>query len=162
MRALNVTALALWVGRFLFLILLYAFLFQLYRALLTSPARPAGGETGQRRPAASIRLVSTGTQGEVWVEDGDEKERRLHEGESIDFSDRLEVGRAVGNRIRVLDPFVSAHHCVIERRGLRFVLQDLSTTNGTAVDGRRVQGSCPLKPGAVIEVGMTRFRFETR
>ncbi len=159
MRALNLTALILWAGRFLLLILLYAFLFQLYRALLASPFR---GAALQSLPAASIRLVSVGDHGEVWVEDGDQKERRLVEGESVTFSDRLAVGRAAGNRVRVLDPFVSAHHCVIERRGLGFVLRDLSTTNGTAVDGRLVKGDVRLKPGAVIEVGLTRFRFETR
>src|SRR5690606_41235796 len=117
MRALNLTALILWAGRFLLLILLYAFLFQLYRALLTSPLR---GAALQSQPAASIRLVSVGNQGEAWVEAGDQKERRLVEGASVTLGDCPAVGRAVGTRGRVLDTFVSAHHCGTGPRDVSF------------------------------------------
>ena len=150
----------LFVGRFLFLILLCYFLYHLYRALLASvPARSdasAGADV-----MGAVRLVSAGSDCSVWVEETQDKERRLAKGDAVPFEDRLEVGRAPGNRVRVADPFVSAHHCIIERRGSEFVLEDLST-NGTAVDGRPVRGQCRLRPGVVIQVGRTRFRFEKR
>lgn len=155
------TSILLWAGRFLFLALLYAFLFLLYRALLESVTRRASASEPVV-PVAWVRLISVADDAEVWVEEQAIGGRRLEEGESVTIRDRLELGRAPGNRVRVVDPYVSAHHCVIERHGARYVLQDLSTTNGTAVDGRPVLGDIPLWPGAVIQVGATRFRFETR
>lgn len=159
---MNVTTFILWTGRFLFLGLLYLFMFHLYRALLTSavPTRSSIGDS--RLQAATLMLVSFASDGGVWVEEAKEKERRLEQGGAVNFADRLEVGRAPGNGVRVVDPYVSARHFVIERRGAHFVLQDLSTTNGTTVDGKPVQGNCLLQPGAVIQIGTTRFRFETR
>lgn len=162
---MSVTAFILWAGRFLFLALLYVFVYHLYRALLRSGstrARQLASDGEHEMHLAFVRLVSAASDGEVWVEEAAAKQRRLEQGEAVPFRDRLEVGRAPGNGVRVIDPYVSAHHCVIERKGPGFVLQDLSTTNGTAVDGRPVSGGCPLRPGAVIQVGMTRFRFETR
>lgn len=146
-------------GRFLFFALLCYFLYHLYRALLAS-SRPLeqGVEEVSR---GAVRLVGAASECSVWVEETQDKERRLGQGDAVSFEDRLEVGRAKGNHVRVADPYVSARHCVIERRGGEFVLEDLSA-NGTAVDGRLVRGECRLRPGMVIEVGRTQFRFEKR
>lgn len=156
------TSVLLWAGRFLLLALLYVFLYHLYRALLKSVASERAVAGDEALPAAWVRLISVAQDVEVWVEEAPQTGRRLEEGESVTIRDRLELGRAPGNRVRVVDPYVSARHCVIERQGALYVLQDLSTTNGTAVDGRPVLGDVALRPGAVIQVGATRFRFETR
>lgn len=157
---MSTTVTLLLLGRFLFFGLLCIFLYHLYRALLDA-SRPERLVGVSDEAMAAVRLVSAGEDCSVWVEETCDKERRLARGESVPFADRIEVGRAPGNRVRVSDPYVSARHCVIERRGDEFVLADLST-NGTAVDGRLVQGECRLRPGVVIEVGRTQFRFEKR
>jgi pSer/pThr/pTyr-binding forkhead associated (FHA) protein len=40
------------------------------------------------------------------------------------------------------------------------VLSDLGSTNGSRLNGRRVEGSEVLKPGDEIELGTTVVRFE--
>jgi len=147
-------------GRLLFFALLCYFLYHLYRALLTAGS-PGSGDPGTRQAMAAVRLVGAASDASVWVEETPSGERRLGQGDAVSFADRLEVGRAPGNRLRISDPYVSAQHCVIQRRGNAFVLKDLST-NGTSVDGRPVRGECRLRPGVLIEVGRARFRFEER
>jgi len=48
---------------------------------------------------------------------------------------------------------VSARHAAIVRRGDAFVLQDLSSKNGTYVNGKRVSGDVTLADGDVIGFG---------
>src|ERR1044071_6014263 len=47
---------------------------------------------------------------------------------------------------------VSRRHVEIYRQGPIFALRDLGSTNGTFVDGRRVE-HCALRAGSVIRVG---------
>jgi pSer/pThr/pTyr-binding forkhead associated (FHA) protein len=39
-------------------------------------------------------------------------------------------------------------------------INDLGSTNGTAVNGRRIRGAAPLTGGDRIELGTTELRFE--
>ncbi len=73
---------------------------------------------------------------------------------------RIRVGSAEGNELRVDDPSVSAHHCeiVLETRGA--LLRDLGSTNGTYLDGVRVERAF-LQPGSLIEVGSSRLLLVT-
>ena len=81
------------------------------------------------------------------MEEAAAKERRLEQGEAVTFRDRLEVGRAPGNGVRVVDPYVSAHHCVIERRAPYVHLA--GSFNYQRYRSRRtpVLGDCPLPTG---------------
>jgi pSer/pThr/pTyr-binding forkhead associated (FHA) protein len=40
------------------------------------------------------------------------------------------------------------------------VLTDLGSTNGSRVNGRRIEGSEIIRPGDEIELGATSLRFE--
>src|SRR5262245_65274239 len=59
----------------------------------------------------------------------------------------LRIGTDPGNDLVLDDRFVSAHHCVLERRERRVVVRDRSSKNGTFVNGSRVHES-DLAPGA--------------
>jgi DNA-binding NtrC family response regulator len=53
----------------------------------------------------------------------------------------------------VLDkPRVSRRHAEIQRQGPIYALRDLESTNGTYLDGRRVQHAC-LEPGSLLRLG---------
>jgi pSer/pThr/pTyr-binding forkhead associated (FHA) protein len=67
----------------------------------------------------------------------------------------LLIGRTRGDLL-IDDPLISGSHCRIVARNGKFVLQDLGSTNGSSVDGRRVQES-PLRTGAEIALGSTRL-----
>lgn len=68
------------------------------------------------------------------------------------------VGRDPGNDIILRDPKVSRHHSeIVFERGF-FVLHDLSSANGTFVNGKRVRVA-PLTHGARVRMGNTYGRF---
>ena len=72
------------------------------------------------------------------------------------------LGRHPSNSIQILDKIASKEHCVIERRGDRYVLRDLGSLNGTFINSVRVRGESPLVDGDEISIGSTRgiFRCE--
>ncbi len=74
-------------------------------------------------------------------------------------ADRVEIGRDPSNTI-VLDgdPGVSRKHAAIVRQGSSYRVDDLGSTNGTYVNGVRVQ-SAMLNPGDVVHFGSSSFRF---
>src|SRR5689334_20200023 len=79
--------------------------------------------------------------------------------------ERITIGRAPDNDLTFGDGQrrVSSHHAEIVRRGEGFLLQDLGSTNGTRINGRRVITS-ELNPDDMIEFGaggpLLRFAVE--
>jgi pSer/pThr/pTyr-binding forkhead associated (FHA) protein len=68
------------------------------------------------------------------------------------------VGRDPGNDIILRDPKVSRHHAeIIFERGF-FVVHDLSSANGTYINGKRVRVA-PLTHSAKVRMGNTYGRF---
>jgi adenylate cyclase len=78
----------------------------------------------------------------------------------VDLGVHNTLGRHPTNSIQLLDKIVSKEHCIIDRRGLQFVLRDLGSLNGTYVNGERVNGERPLRHGDEIALGSTRARLE--
>ncbi|WP_158752254.1 ATP-binding cassette domain-containing protein [Acidobacterium sp. S8] len=56
------------------------------------------------------------------------------------------------------DPLVSWHHARITKSGTRIFVEDLSSLNGTFVDGVPVSGKVEAKAGQEIELGKFHFR----
>jgi pSer/pThr/pTyr-binding forkhead associated (FHA) protein len=80
-------------------------------------------------------------------------------GRTFDLNERVvSIGREVSNDIRLDDPFVSRHHCLIKNDGDAYVIEDLTSANGTYIDGFRV-GAGTLKEGSLIGIGASRFLF---
>jgi Protein of unknown function (DUF3662)/FHA domain len=70
------------------------------------------------------------------------------------------MGRSRQCDVMVDDPNVSREHAEIRPRGGSWVLTDLNSTNGSRLNGRRIEHSEVLKPGDEIELGTTVLRFE--
>jgi hypothetical protein len=70
------------------------------------------------------------------------------------------MGRSRQCDVTVDDPNVSRNHAEVRPRGGSWVVTDLGSTNGSRLNGRRIEGSEVLKPGDEIEVGTTMLRFE--
>jgi NADH dehydrogenase len=74
---------------------------------------------------------------------------------------RVGAGEAPGNAryIGVADPRVSRPHAeIVVWRGKASII-DKRSTDGTFVNGRRIEGRTPLWPGDLISVGDTNFRL---
>ena len=71
---------------------------------------------------------------------------------------RYLVGRAAKNDIQLGEGSVSSRHARLERTARGWRLTDLQSTNGTFVNGRRIQ-SAELKPGDRIRFGDVGIEF---
>lgn len=70
------------------------------------------------------------------------------------------IGRAPENRIGLSDvPSVSRRHAVVAHRGLRLVVSDVGSTNGTLVNDEWVDGERILRSGDRIQVGAVHFKL---
>ena len=64
----------------------------------------------------------------------------------------LMIGRAAGCDIELTDDTVSRRHAKLAFRAGSWSIQDLGSTNGTIVNGKRV-GRCQLEPGDRVRLG---------
>ncbi len=62
------------------------------------------------------------------------------------------LGRWPDNDIVLPDRRVSRHHAQIRRFGSQFLLEDRNSTNGTFVNGERVEDSYPLQDGDTLQI----------
>jgi hypothetical protein len=69
------------------------------------------------------------------------------------------VGRLADNDIVLNDKRVSRHHAEFADSGNRWVLKDIGSTNGTAVNGKLVREAV-LKPGDTISLGGLEVTWE--
>jgi len=76
-------------------------------------------------------------------------------------ADETLIGRNPTTDITLLDEGISREHALVlvEAEGGSYGVEDLQSTNGTKVNGKRVR-SATLSDGDEIQVGRTRFRFE--
>ena len=68
------------------------------------------------------------------------------------------IGRNPSTDLTLVDEGISREHAVIEWEGQRFSIEDLQSTNGTKVNGRRIR-STDLVDGDEIQIGRTVFVF---
>ncbi|HET7566446.1 MAG TPA: DUF3662 and FHA domain-containing protein [Gaiellaceae bacterium] len=73
---------------------------------------------------------------------------------------RAVLGRSRDADVQIEDPNVSRRHAEIVQEGSTFWVVDLGSTNGTEVDGRRVQRA-QLQSGASFTIGETTVTFTT-
>ena len=71
----------------------------------------------------------------------------------------ITIGRHPDSNLVLADPNVSRNHAEIRPQGERFAVVDLGSTNGTRVNGVRVDTQV-LQDGDEISFGNTRMRFE--
>jgi hypothetical protein len=71
------------------------------------------------------------------------------------------IGREPINDIALNEPEISRRHARIDFDGSHYTLEDLGSTNGTYLNGRRLTEPTPLKNGDVIEFGESiSFTFQ--
>lgn len=69
------------------------------------------------------------------------------------------IGRKADNALTIEDPAVSGHHARIVKVQAVFFLEDLKSTNGTAINGRPITRQ-QLRDADVITIGQHRLVFQ--
>jgi predicted component of type VI protein secretion system len=70
------------------------------------------------------------------------------------------IGRSRDCDVVLDDPNVSRHHAEVRPSGGSWIVNDLGSTNGIKVNGRRIRGPESLKRGDVIEIGTSSVTFD--
>jgi len=105
----------------------------------------SGGRSDRKRKRISYSLIVTPPDGPTRV---------VPVGQAA-----ITVGRSPATSIRVSEEGVSRQHCVITPSGGRLMLLDQGSTNGTYLNGARVQ-QARLGHGDIVRIGSTKIRVE--
>ena len=73
--------------------------------------------------------------------------------------DEITIGRAKDNVVTIESPTVSGHHCAIVRDGVRYLLKDMESTNGTRLNSKDVS-EAKLRPKDIVQIGSVEFLFD--
>jgi len=119
------------------------------------PAAPAPPPPQAAAPAARATAAPAPQLAKFLVRSGSMKGQRLLIKLPI-----VNIGRADYCDIIIPDDSVSSQHAKLTRREGIWVLTDLGSTNGTLVDGEKVEGDVPLAPGAFVRFGDVQLVFE--
>jgi hypothetical protein len=125
---------------FAFLLALFYMLFRDYRAVsleIDSRTRRRG------------RLVVVSCEGTV-----------LKPGAVFPLTPYTSIGRAISNTIAINDSFASAEHAILTLRGGQWWLEDRGSSNGTVLNGYRIQEPIVLSSGDTIVVGRVEMKLE--
>ena len=141
-----------------FLVLLYLFIWRIVRtasrdlrlpqeSFILAPSQP-GIHAARRGPPTGRLVVVTSPD--------------LDEGQDFELdSAQLTIGRGGQNDIAIgTDEYASARHARFEPRQDGVWVQDLGSTNGTYLNGMRLENPRRLTEGDIVRVGETDLRFE--
>ena len=82
-------------------------------------------------------------------------------GRVFDLAGETTIGRSPGCGVPLTeDSFVSQIHARLYQEHGGAWVEDLGSTNGTFVNGQRVEGAVPLRPGDQLRVGQTELELQ--
>ncbi len=140
--------------RILLLVLQLGFVALVYLVLM----RFAGSLLRDLRSAEEAQIASRSGIGRLSVLESPEDEPPA--GSTIALGPINSIGRNVNNTIYVEDDFVSATHAMLTFRGRSWFIEDQGSTNGTYVNGHRIDRPVALSFGDEITVGRVRMRLD--
>jgi len=158
-----VSELTLFVLQLAFLGLLWAFVFAIVYALRTdlfgpprmrvedetpplfTPKSPRSASPSEPSGIASSLLVISGPK----------------EGVSLELipEEQFTIGRSGDSSLVIRDDTTSTHHARLMLWNDQWMVQDLDSTNGTFVDGKRVSIPTPVPLNTPVTVGTTAFEL---
>jgi len=141
----------------LFLVLLYFFIWRVVRSA-SRDLRVAPQESFILAPSQLAAEHPAESGGKLVVE----QSKSVKVGRSFPAGPvPLTIGRADDNAVPLPDDEVaSGHHARIESQRDGVWILDLGSTNGTYVNGARLDGRRLLREGDVVQIGDTELRFE--
>jgi pSer/pThr/pTyr-binding forkhead associated (FHA) protein len=114
---------------------------------IAKPTKPMGDSTQQSPALATLVRVVDGRDASVHPLLGD----------------HFVIGRDKSCHIQTPDDTsASRKHASVMRQGVRFMIEDLGSSNGVLVNGVKIAGAYELRVGDKVEIGKTLFVFRRR
>jgi pSer/pThr/pTyr-binding forkhead associated (FHA) protein len=118
-------------------------------AVQSLPTGPPTPSQGISKPMATTRtasrlVITSGPKAGVEIELGTEP---------------LTIGRSSESGLQILDDYTSTHHARLLLWNDEWVIQDLDSTNGTFLDGKRVTIPTQVPVNTPVKVGATSFEL---
>jgi FHA domain-containing protein len=146
--------------KFGFLAVLYLFLLVIARSAMKDLRRtlsPAPDATGFH----AVQGFAEGPRGaDAWLVA--ERGGGLEADERFDLIGGLSIGRSKESDVRIDDRYASSLHARVFSREGRYFAEDMSSTNGTLLNGATLVGEAELIDGDTVQIGDTVFRFEVQ
>jgi Nif-specific regulatory protein len=102
-------------------------------------------------------MPSTQTENAYLIREQDNEQKEIYH---LNPSTTTTIGRAVDNKISLLDDRCSRFHAKIYFEDGKWILEDLGSRNGTFVDTKQViSSSCELPQDCKVQVGHSVLRF---
>jgi len=140
--------------RLLLLVLQLGFVALLYLVLM----RFAGSLLRDLRSAEEAQITSRSGIGRLSVLESPADEPPT--GSTISLGPINSMGRNVNNTVFIEDDFVSANHAMLTFRGRSWFVEDQGSTNGTYVNGHRIDRPVALSFGDELTIGRVRMRLD--
>ena len=135
--------------RYVFLLLLYVFIILLIRAVyrdMKAPApEPAAKPSRRKKKQVKPQLVVVAADRNI--------------GARYNITDHVTIGRAPGSNVVIDDTYASQLHARVFQSEGSFYIEDLGSTNGTYVNGRKISYPIELRQGDRIKIGKMVFEF---
>lgn len=103
-----------------------------------------GGKKGKRtktRQAHGLEVIKSSSN------------ETLKQGSIIPVRETLSFGRKEDNSIILNDEFISGYHAKVYTRNNTFFIEDIGSTNGTFVNGKKIEGRIRLNINDEIRLG---------
>jgi chromosome segregation ATPase len=113
-----------------------------------------GGPTAAGADAGAAASGSADRSAELIMVDGEQTKTYV-------LAKRTRIGRAAACELRIDSGSVSRHHAIVIVGPRDTIIEDLNSTNGVHVNGRRVTRHA-LVDGDVLTIGETQFRYFAR
>ena len=120
-----------------------------------TPVTPAQG-TSRQRPTGPVFELSQNITPKLIVS----RSPSLPSDAEYPLEAGMTLGRSRSSGIPVSDQFASHMHARVFPRGHFYFIEDLGSTNGTFVNGRRIDEQTQIKVHDEIRLGETVFRYE--
>lgn len=132
--------------RYLVLGLLFLFLILVIRAIyrdLNAPEGAARAPRKRKRDLPHLVIVAA--------------DRNL--GAKCYLVDEVRIGRAGNCQVAIEDTYASQQHARVFESNGSYYVEDLGSTNGTYVNGRKISYPLELRAGDRIKIGKTVFEY---
>lgn len=124
------------------------------RRIKESPKTPSNADMRMTRSTLNMDFSRPS-----FASQGNEEAVLLYGGNRVALKGVVRIGRLPENDLVINDPDVSSRHARIRPEGSGYVLEDLKSTNGTYLNGSRIDKSAHLIGGALIKLGSTQLQF---